>query len=132
MAEKSILLVEDDEVDIMAFQRLFRKMGLTNPIEVANDGEEALQKLRGDGKVVLPMKPPYRIVLDLNMPRMSGFEFLRELRRDPNLKAAEVIILTTSHLEEDRTQAYEHKVVDFFRKSILQENPQKLLSAILA
>lgn len=73
----NILLVEDDDVDVMSVKRAFSKTHITNPLFAAGDGMEALEKLRGDE---IP-KGRRLVLLDLNMPRMSGIEFLRELRR---------------------------------------------------
>src|SRR5262249_32844251 len=88
----NILLVDDDEVDVMTVKRAFSRANITNKLYVATDGVEALHMLRSDGI------PPSRrlVLLDLNMPRMSGIEVLRELRADPALHAITVIVLTTS------------------------------------
>ncbi|MEM9488664.1 MAG: response regulator, partial [Myxococcota bacterium] len=77
----TVLLVEDNEVDVEAVRRAFRKLRIANPIQVARDGLEALDRLRGQGEYETVPRP-YLILLDLNLPRMSGIEFLRELRRD--------------------------------------------------
>ena len=98
----NILLVEDDQVDVMNVQRAFAKRQIANPLRVAGNGVEALERLRS-GEV-----SPHRllILLDLNMPRMNGIEFLRELRRDPELRHLPVVVLTTSTAEEDIARAY--------------------------
>ena len=85
----NILLVEDDEVDVMNVRRAFQQHRIMNPLVVASDGVEALALLRS-GRV-----PSNRrlILLDLNMPRMNGIEFLRELRGDPTLHTAPVVVL---------------------------------------
>lgn len=90
-----LLLVEDDEVDVMNVRRAFKRNNITNPLYVANNGLEALLMLRGNGEA--PVVPPQRrlILLDINMPKMNGIEFLRELRADTSLKAIPVIVLTT-------------------------------------
>ena len=97
MIEKTvnILLVEDDEVDVMNVKRAFQKNNLTNPIFHAGNGLEALQMLRGEtGKEQIPM--PRIILLDLNMPRMGGIEFLHELRKDEILKNIRVFVFNIS------------------------------------
>jgi CheY-like chemotaxis protein len=87
MAEVNILLVEDDEVDVMAVKRALRELRIANPFFRAADGIDGLEMLRGlNGKKKLPR--PYVVLLDLNMPRMDGLEFLDELRRDPELHIA--------------------------------------------
>ena len=112
----NILLVEDDEVDAMAVQRAFSKHGIENPITVACDGVEALEYLRGEnGKARFPR--PYLILLDLNMPRMNGIEFLQELRSDPKLRSSLVYVLTTSDDDRDKTAAYNNVVAGYILKS---------------
>jgi CheY-like chemotaxis protein len=109
-----VLLVEDDQVDVMNVQRAFRKSHILNPLFVAGDGVEALELLRG-GNV------PARgllVLLDLNMPRMSGIEFLREVRRDAELKHLPVVILTTSDDERDRVEAYNLNVAGYILKPV--------------
>jgi len=93
----NILLVEDDEVDVMTVQRAFKKNNLlkNHQLFVANNGIEALNLLRGEREQKIP--PCNRLVLlDLNMPKMGGIEFLHELRRDQALKTTSVIVLTIS------------------------------------
>src|SRR5579871_6578585 len=103
MAEKllNILLVEDDELDVMNVQRAFRKNNIVNPLYVAGNGLEALAMLRGeDGAPEFPGERRL-VLLDLNMPRMNGIEFLRALRADPALAMIPVVVLTTSDEERD-------------------------------
>ena len=108
-----ILLVEDDEVDVMNVQRAFAKNHIANPLFVARNGLEALDMLRGD------MPKGRRIVLlDLNMPRMSGIEFLRELRTDPELCATPVVVLTTSNNDRDKIDAYRLNVAGYLVKPV--------------
>ncbi len=111
----SLLLVEDDEVDIQGFRRAFAKTRIANPITVAKDGIEALEILRGqNGRTKLAK--PYLVLLDLNMPRMNGFEFLDVLRADEDLKSAIVFMITTSKAEEDKARAYGHHVAGYIVK----------------
>jgi len=115
MPEVHILLIEDDLVDVMAVKRAFRDLKIANPLHEARDGVEALELLRGtNGRVPLPK--PYVILLDLNMPRMSGIEFLKELRHDPALKASIVFVMTTSDAEEDRVGAYDLNIAGYVLK----------------
>lgn len=110
------LLVEDDEVDVQALMRVFRKMKLCNPVTVANNGLEALDHLRGNNGLD-KIKQPYLILLDLNMPRMNGIEFLETIRADPDLKRSTVFVLTTSNEERDRIQAYDLNVAGYIVKA---------------
>jgi CheY-like chemotaxis protein len=110
----NILLVDDDEVDIMNVKRAFTKANIANPMFVAHNGLEALEILRG-GRV-----PPSRrlILLDINMPRMNGIEFLREIRKDPDLQALCVVVLTTSNEDRDRVEAYQLNVAGYLVKPV--------------
>jgi CheY-like chemotaxis protein len=114
----NILLVEDDEVDVMNVRRAFKRNNIANPLFVAANGVEALEQLRRgeiprDRRIVL---------LDLNMPQMSGIEFLRELRADPALHLTPVIILTTSNDERDRIEAYNLNVAGYLLKPVTFAN----------
>lgn len=112
----TILLVEDDEIDAEAFVRSFKRQRIANPVRVAKDGIEALELLRGDGEHE-PLAKPYMILLDLNMPRMNGIEFLKEIRSDSLLCKAVVFILTTSESDRDILSAYENQVAGYMVKS---------------
>jgi CheY-like chemotaxis protein len=115
----NILLVEDDEVDVMNVKRAFKKNNITNPLYVAGNGLEALAMLKSsDGKSTAI--PPKRrlILLDLNMPKMNGLEFLQELRADPELKPTPVIVLTTSDEDRDRVEAYRLNVAGYILKPV--------------
>jgi CheY-like chemotaxis protein len=115
VAEVNILLVEDDEVDVKAVKRALRDLKIINSLTVATDGIEALEILRGQhGRE--RMKRPYLILLDLNMPRMGGIEFLDELRGDPDLSSSLVFVMTTSADEEDRFRAYDRHVAGYMLK----------------
>jgi CheY-like chemotaxis protein len=117
--ETNILLVEDDEVDVLNVKRAFKKNNITNPLYVAENGLEALEMLRGsDGQA--PIVPNNRrlILLDLNMPRMSGLEFLQAVRADPQLKAIPVVVLTTSEEERDRVEAHNLNAAGYLLKPV--------------
>jgi CheY-like chemotaxis protein len=116
----TILLVEDDEVDIMNVKRAFKKNNILNPLHVARNGLEALEMLRGnaDAKVEKLSPMPKVILLDLNMPKMGGLEFLKEIRKDPNLKAISVFVMTTSDEESDKFTAYDLNVAGYIIKPL--------------
>jgi CheY-like chemotaxis protein len=122
----NILLVEDDDVDVMNVQRAFQKNRIMNNLIVAGDGVEALRMLR-DGTV-----PEGRrlILLDLNMPKMNGIEFLRELRADPKLRALSVVVLTTSDEEKDKVDAYKLNVAGYLLKPVTFVNFVDLMAAL--
>jgi CheY-like chemotaxis protein len=110
----NVLLVEDDEVDVMNVQRAFKKNHIANPLWIASNGLEALEILRGG-----EMSRHRRLVLlDLNMPKMNGIEFLRELRADPELSGTPVVVLTTSDDERDRVNAYDLNVAGYILKPV--------------
>ena len=111
-----VLLVDDDDVDVDVVKRGFRKHKIANPIVVAQDGVEAIEILRGAGDRQ-PLPRPYVILLDLNMPRMNGIEFLKVLRQDPKLHDSIVFVLTTSENESDLLQAYNEHVAGYMVKS---------------
>lgn len=119
----NILLVEDDEVDVMNIQRAFKKSNISNPLFVASNGLEALEMLRREGDHT-PQIPPTRrlILLDLNMPKMGGIEFLHELRADPKLRMTPVIVLTTSNQDRDRVEAYQLNVAGYILKPVTFAN----------
>jgi CheY-like chemotaxis protein len=122
----NILLVEDDQVDVMNVRRAFEKNRITNPLFVAGDGLEALEMLR-TGKVPATRR---LILLDLNMPRMNGIEFLRALRQDPELQHSPVVILTTSNAERDKIEAYNLNVAGYLLKPVTFLNFVELTAAL--
>ncbi|GAB6181427.1 response regulator [Desulfotomaculum defluvii] len=108
-----ILVVEDDDVDIMAIQRAFEKQNITNPLYIARNGLEALAILR-DGNIPLPSI----ILLDINMPKMNGIEFLREIRKDRQLRSIPVVVLTTSDEERDINDAFKYNTAGYIVKPL--------------
>lgn len=121
----SVLLVEDNEVDVEAVQRAFRRASLPFRLHNARDGAEALAMLRGDDGAAA-LEEPFLILLDINMPRMDGLEMLKVLRGDKALKQSIVFMLTTSNRDSDVAQAYEHNVAGYFLKDDLSPLIQTL------
>jgi CheY-like chemotaxis protein len=122
----NILLVEDDQVDVMNVRRAFDRNRIANPLFVASDGLEALRMLRSGE---LPAERRI-ILLDLNMPKMSGIEFLRELRADPALQQTPVVVLTTSNDERDKIDAYNFNVAGYLLKPVTFINFVELMAAL--
>jgi CheY-like chemotaxis protein len=114
----NILLVEDDEVDVMNVQRALKKNGATSSLYRAANGIEALTMLRTNNQIAKENNSRLLILLDLNMPKMGGLEFLRELRADPALCKLPVVVLTTSMQDSDLTVAYAYNVAGYIIKPI--------------
>ncbi len=110
---KPILLVEDDRVDAMTVKRAFRDLNVSNPLQIVKNGEEALQYLQSPGA-----PKPCIILLDLNMPKMNGLEFLKVVKNDENLRRIPVIVLTTSKTEQDRIGTYNLGVAGYMIKPV--------------
>lgn len=113
----TLLLVEDDDIDAMTVQRSFVKQRIANPIVRAYDGVEALEMLRAK-----TVSRPLIVLLDLQMPRMGGIEFLQELREDEALKDLVVFVLTTSKSEEDLVRSYRQQIAGYFIKGEVGES----------
>lgn len=100
-----ILLIDDDPADVLLTTRAFEKDSLYKTLNVVSDGIEALEYLRLEGEFKDAVRPDL-ILLDLNMPRMDGREFLREVKADENLKSIPILVLTTSDSQPDIATAY--------------------------
>lgn len=127
----NILLVEDDEVDVMNVKRAFKKYKISNPLYVAGNGIEAISMLSSrNGKP--PEVPATRrlILLDLNMPKMNGLEFLHKIRDDESLKRTPVIVLTTSDEDRDRIEAYNLNVAGYILKPVTFANFAEVMVAL--
>jgi len=108
---KSILLLEDDHIDVQNIQRVFRKLAFTNDLFVCEDGEEGLKWLNKNSKNL-----PGLIILDLNMPRMNGIEFLQKIKKDARFVQVPVMVLTTSAEPNDLKKCYEMSVSGYMQK----------------
>ena len=125
----AILLVEDDEGDAWAVERAFLKTGFAKSIVRANDGLEALDILKGtNGKTRLAR--PCLLLVDMNMPRMNGIEFVRALREDKELCRLIVFMLSTSKHQADETAAYDLNVAGYITKAKLSEDFTKLVDLV--
>jgi len=111
----TVMVVDDDSIDRMAIHRSFKKLDLKYPIIEAFDGIEALEHLRGQNGRQRPAQPLV-ILLDLNMPRMGGIEFLEEIRNDPDLQSTLIFVLTTSKAQADRIRAYAKNIAGYVLK----------------
>lgn len=131
MGMMRVLVVDDDIVDRMAVLRGFSRAGLEAEIQVASDGLEALEILRSVGHGA-DGGNPFLVLLDLNMPRMSGIPFLEELRKDPGLKRTVVFVLTTSDRDEDRLAAYDQFIAGYILKADAGRNFENLIKLLTA
>ena len=116
-SNETILLVEDDAVDAMTVKRALRDINVTNRLVLKGNGEEALEYLRQEGT-----EHPCIIILDLNMPKMNGLEFLRAAKADERLRRIPVVVLTTSKGEKDRFESFDLSVAGYMLKPV--EYPQ--------
>ncbi|MGF1521174.1 MAG: response regulator [Leptolyngbyaceae cyanobacterium] len=127
----NVLLVEDDEVDVMNVKRAFQRNNITNPLYVAGNGLEALAMLRGERQSGASMPDSRRIILlDINMPKMNGIEFLHELRKDPSIAHTPVIVLTTSNEDQDRVEAYRLNVAGYILKPVTFSSFAEVMAAL--
>lgn len=128
----NILHIEDDAVDAMVMERALKRCDLKMNLFKATNGMEALDLLKGqNGKEkITPL--PRIILLDLNMPKMNGIEFLRELRADPELKHISVFVMTTSSDEQDRTEAHNLNVAGYMIKPLTLDGYTSIISVLNA
>jgi len=111
--DKTILLVEDDIVDMMSVKRALKDLKVTNALFHVENGEEALEFLRNPAN-----EKPAIILLDINMPKMNGHEFLAIVKKDEDLKRIPVIVLTTSRGELDKIQSFDMGVSGYMIKPV--------------
>jgi len=110
---RPILLVEDDDVDALTTQRALNDLKVTNELVHKVDGEDGLEYLRDEGN-----GRPCVILLDLNMPRMDGFEFLKIVKADDVLKRIPVVVLTTSDSERNVVEGFNQGVAGYIVKPV--------------
>lgn len=124
--EPTLLLVEDDDLDAELITRGFRRQKIGNHMVRARDGVEALEMLRDPSAV----PEPRMILLDINMPRMDGHEFLAELRKDEQLQTSVVFVLTTSDSDSDRYRSYQMNVAGYVVKNNAGEDFINLINML--
>ena len=109
---RTILLVEDDQVDVLTTRRALKEIQVTNPLVVCENGEEGLAWLRDNADV------PCLVLLDLNMPVMNGIEFLEHVKRDARLRRIPTVVLTTSEEQEDKVRSFDLGIAGYMAKSV--------------
>lgn len=120
MNPKTILLVEDNPQDEMLTLRVLRRANLANQVDVARDGQQALDYLFREGEFAHRENPglPAVVLLDIGLPRLSGLEVLERLRADPRTALLPVVVLTSSDEERDRLKSYRSGANSFVRKPV--------------
>ena len=114
-----LLLVEDNDLDVFMVQRMMKKLSLDYPIIHAKNGEEALNILRPEGRDS-SLVPPFVMILDINMPRMGGFELLDELGDDEILSQIPVYMVSTSTRQKDKDRAMTYRIRGYVVKPVTQ------------
>jgi len=127
---RSVLLVEDDFFDTMTVKKSFEKFNVQHRLYTAFNGLEALDLLRGQNDVEAIRPLPEVILLDLNMPKMNGHEFLAEIRKDPALANIPVFIITTSAMDVDRLNAQHLSVSGYILKPLDFETNSDLVDSM--
>lgn len=122
---KQLLIVEDDKVDAITVERMLKDSKATFSVTHVTNGEEALKHLRSEVNEL-----PSLILLDLNMPRMNGLEFLEEVKKDHRLCRIPVIVLTTSQEDRDIAKAFAHCIAGYMVKPILYEQFYSLIDIV--
>jgi CheY-like chemotaxis protein len=126
----TILLVDDDADDRLLVREAFEENHLLNVMDTVEDGEELMDYLYRRGKFTGKTTRPSMILLDLNMPRKSGLEALKEIREDAELRSIPVVVLTTSKAEEDIIRSYELGVNSFIVKPVTFESLVELVRTL--
>lgn len=118
--DKSVnfMLVDDDEIDIQDMRRTFQKNKIANPLHVATNGQDALNKLLGKNGEKKLHPTPKIIILDINMPKMNGIEFMKNIRSNRKLRSLLIFVLTTSNNEQDKIDAYNLNVAGYIVKPL--------------
>jgi len=117
---KTILLVEDNQQDEMLIVRALKKVNLANQVDVARDGQQALDYIFREGEFATRAgtELPAVVLLDIKLPRVNGLDVLKKLRADPRTRLLPVTILTSSDEERDRLQSYDNGANSFVRKPL--------------
>lgn len=118
--QPTVLIVDDDDVDRLGWVRAFRQLAQPNQLVTARDGSEALAILRGEADTPPPAKPII-VLLDLNMPRMNGIEFLDQLRAEADWHDTVVFVVSTSQNSRDKAQAYGRCIAGYIQKRHAQD-----------
>ena len=125
--EATFLLVDDDQISIMAMKRALKKLKIVNKTLEAKDGQEALDILRAAADKATGKLPPFIVTLDLNMPRMNGLDFIEAARREPEGKALPMLLLTTETAQALKDRAKAVRATGWLTKPF---DPKQILSLV--
>lgn len=123
-SSKAVLLIEDDQIDRMTIERSFRTLNIKNNLKTANNGQEGLNALYEGSDL------PCLIILDINMPKMNGLEFLKIIKTDENYRKIPVVVLTTSNDENDKNTCYTLGVAGYIIKPINYKEFQEVIKTL--
>ncbi len=123
------LMIEDDPAHTMLLKRAFKQCGVVEDLSHQSDGEVALRYLKAEGEHAQRKRPDV-ILLDLNLPKVSGLEILKAVKADDTLKTIPVIVLTTSSADDDRTAAHELGVNSFLTKPISYDRFREMIADV--
>lgn len=126
--EMKLLVVEDNDLDVIVLQRLMRRMSVKCPVVRAKNGEEALSILR-NAEGVDPLVPPFIMLVDINMPRMNGFELLEELSKDDLVSRIPIYIMSTSSNPRDTEKAHEYSIRGYLIKPVTESVMSEIFGA---
>ena len=125
-----ILLVDDNDDDVVLLEESFRDSRFLNLLQVVHDGEEAIRYLRRQGPYQ-SAKTPGLVLLDINMPKMNGFEVLQVMKADPLLKTIPVVMLTTSTRDEDIARSYDGGACSFVSKPVSLDKLKEVIKQFM-
>ena len=127
-----VLVIEDEQNDVLLLQRAFKKSNVANPLQIVEDGETAISYLSGTGEYSDRGRFPLPIVvlLDIKLPRMSGFEILEWIKKQPNLCSIPVVVLTSSKEGPDLNKAYQLGANSYLCKPVNFESLVDIIKAI--
>ncbi|MFM2230614.1 MAG: hypothetical protein RL607_1872 [Bacteroidota bacterium] len=121
-----MLLLEDDQIEIMKFERVIQTLNASYQVQIAKDGEEAMNYLQ-----TCTEQLPTLILLDLNMPKFNGIEFLKALKKQDRLYHIPCVVLTTSDNNVDLIECYQEGIAGYFLKPLRYEEYVDLVCMIL-
>jgi len=122
---KSILLLEDDTVDVMTIKRALKQLNVDNPLKLAGNGEEGLGYLNQTTEL------PGLIILDINMPKMNGLEFLEQIKKNEKWRVIPVVILTTSLDQNDKWTSFQLGITGYMVKPVDYDRFKDMMATVI-